>query len=64
MRTTGMMFSLGIVTVVFAVLIGTTQIGADVQAPFMTSLHVAFTAFTILCALAYLPHLARGRVRG
>jgi MFS family permease len=64
MRTTGMMFSLGIVTVVFAVLIGTTQIGADVQAPFMTSLHVAFTAFTILCALGIPASLARGRVRG
>ena len=64
MRTTGMMFSLGVVTVVFAVLIGTTQIGADVQAPFMTSLHVAFTVFTILCALGIPASLARGRVRG
>jgi hypothetical protein len=60
-RTVGMMFSLGFVTVVFALLIGTTQIGAAVQAPFMTSLQVAFTVFSILCTPGIFASLARGR---
>jgi EmrB/QacA subfamily drug resistance transporter len=64
MRTTGMMFSLGFVTVIFAVLIGTTQIRAEALAPFMMSLHVAFTVFTIFCTLGIFASLARGRVRG
>jgi len=64
MRTTGMMFSLGFVTVIFAVFIGTTQIGAEVLAPFMMSLHVAFTVFTIFCTLGIFASLACGRVRG
>jgi hypothetical protein len=64
MRTTGMMFSLGFVTVIFAVLIGTTQIRAEALAPFMMSLHVAFTVFTIFCTLGIFASLACGRVRG
>ena len=64
MRTTGMMFSLGFVTVIFAFLIGTTQIRAEALAPFMMSLHVAFTVFTIFCTLGIFASLARGRVRG
>ncbi|NLB01718.1 MAG: MFS transporter [Methanomicrobiales archaeon] len=63
MRTTGMMLSLGFVTAVFALIIGSTQIGPDVQEPFMTSLHLAFTAFTILCTLGIFASLARGKVR-
>jgi len=64
MRTTGMMLSLAIVTVIFALLIGTTQIGPEVQASFMASLHVTFTVFTILCTFGVFASLARGRVRG
>ncbi len=64
MRTTGMMLSLAIVTVAFSILIGTTQIGPEVQKPFMMSLHVTFTVFTILCTLGIFASLARGRVRG
>ena len=64
MRTTGMMFSLGFVTVIFALLIGSTQIGPDLREPFMTSLHAAFTVFTILCTLGIFASLARGKVRG
>ncbi len=64
MRTTGMMFSLGFVTVIFAALIGSTQIGPEVREPFMASLHAAFTVFTILCTLGVFASLARGRVRG
>ncbi|MCK9277808.1 MAG: MFS transporter [Methanoculleus sp.] len=63
MRTTGMMFSLGVATVTFALFIGTTQIGPEVQEPFMTSLRVAFTIFAVLCTLGIFASLARGRVR-
>ncbi|MEG3055084.1 MAG: MFS transporter [Methanoculleus sp.] len=63
MRTTGMMLSLAIVTVIFALLIGTTQICPEVQAPFMACLHVTFVIFTILCVFGIFASLARGRVR-
>ncbi|NLA37879.1 MAG: MFS transporter [Methanomicrobiales archaeon] len=64
MRTTGMMLSLAIVTVIFALLIGTTQICPEVQTSFMASLHVTFTVFTVLCTFGIFASLARGRVRG
>ena len=51
MRTTGMMFSLAIATVTFALFIGSTQIGPEVQEPFMTSLRVAFSIFAVLCTI-------------
>ncbi len=63
MRTTGMMFSLAIATVTFALFIGSTQIGPEVQEPFMTSLRVAFTVFAALCTVGIFASLARGRVR-
>ncbi|WP_292364154.1 MULTISPECIES: MFS transporter [unclassified Methanoculleus] len=63
MRTTGMMFSLAIATVTFALFIGSTQIGPEVQEPFMTSLRVAFSVFAVLCTMGIFASLARGRVR-
>ncbi|WP_214019354.1 MFS transporter [Methanoculleus sp.] len=63
MRTTGMMFSLAIATVTFALFIGSTQIGPEVQEPFMTSLQVAFSIFAALCTAGIFASLARGRVR-
>ncbi len=62
MRTTGMMFSLAIATVTFALFIGSTQIGPEVQEPFMTSLRVAFSIFAVLCTAGIFATLARGRV--
>ncbi len=63
MRTTGMMLSLAIVTVIFALLIGTTQICPEVQGSFMASLHATFMVFTILCTLGIFASLtARRRV--
>ncbi|KAF5031830.1 Major Facilitator Superfamily protein [anaerobic digester metagenome] len=64
MRTTGMTLSLGLVTVIFTLLIGSTEIGPDVRGPFMASLHVAFIAFALLCTLGIFASLARGKVRG
>lgn len=64
MRTTGMMLSLGFVTAVFALIIGSTQIGPEVREPFMASLHLAFIVFTLLCTLGIFASLARGKVRG
>lgn len=63
MRTTGMMFSLAIATVTFALFIGSTQIGPEVQEPFMTSLRVAFSIFAVLCTAGIFATLARGSVR-
>ena len=63
MRTTGMMFSLGIATVMFAVFIGTSQIGPEVRGPFMTSFRVAFTVFAALCILGVFASFSRGKVR-
>ncbi|HOI14181.1 MAG TPA: MFS transporter [Methanoculleus sp.] len=63
MRTTGMMFSLAVATVTFALFIGSTPIGPEVQEPFMTSLRVAFSFFAVLCTVGIFASLARGRVR-
>lgn len=58
MRTTGMMFSLGVATVTFALFIGTTRIGPEVQEPFMTSLQVVFIISAILCTIGIFASLA------
>ena len=48
MRTTGMMFSMGIAMVVFALYIGKVEITAPYYPQFLKSVKVLFTIFTVL----------------
>ncbi len=62
MRMVGNMFSMGIVTVLFAVLIGRVQITPEYYAPFLHSMKIAFLIFAVLCFFGVFASLARGRL--
>ncbi len=63
MRMIGNMLSMGIVTVLFAVLIGRVEITPDYYAPFLQSMQIAFAVFAALCFLGIFASLAGGRLR-
>jgi EmrB/QacA subfamily drug resistance transporter len=63
MRATGMMFSMGMVMVIFAIFIGPTQITPPYYPLFLKSLKIIFAVFTILCLAGIFASLSRGRVR-
>ncbi|MDI9632613.1 MAG: MFS transporter [Methanolinea sp.] len=62
-RQVGMMLSLGITMVIFAVVIGRVQVTPDVHAQLLASIKVAFTLFAVLCAAGIYFSLSRGNVR-
>jgi hypothetical protein len=59
----GNMLSMGIVTVLFAVLIGRVEITPEYYAPFLQSMKIAFIVCTVLCFLGIFASLARGGLR-
>jgi len=61
MRSTGMMFSMGITMVIFALLIGKVEITAPHYPQFLKSVKVIFTVFTILSFGGIFASLARGK---
>jgi len=63
MRMTGQMFSIGIVMLVFAVLMGRVQIVPEYHSQFITSVNIAFGIFAVLCVAGVFASLARGRLR-
>lgn len=63
MRMTGQMFSIGIVMLVFAVLMGRVQIVPECHSQFITSVNTAFGIFAVLCVVGVFASLARGRLR-
>jgi EmrB/QacA subfamily drug resistance transporter len=63
MRMIGNMLSMGIVTVLFAVLIGRVEITPEYYAPFLQSMQIAFAVFAALCFLGIFASLAGGRLR-
>jgi len=63
MRATGMMFSMGMVMLIFALYMGRTQISPSHYPLFMKSLKTGFIIFTALCVAGIFASLARGRVR-
>lgn len=63
MRATGMMFSMGMVMVIFAIYIGPTQITPPCYPFFLKSLKMIFAIFTVLCMAGIFASLSRGRVR-
>ena len=63
MRTLGMMFSMGIATVVFSIYIGRVRITAEEYPLLITSTKVAFVIFTLLCFFGIFMSIARGELR-
>jgi EmrB/QacA subfamily drug resistance transporter len=63
MRSTGMMFSMGTVMVIFSIYIGRTQITPPYYPLFLKSAKTAFAIFTALCFVGIFASLSRGRVR-
>jgi len=63
MRLIGNMLSMATVMLLFAVIIGKTQITAETTSMFLASTRVAFFLFAGVCAMGVLPSMARGRIR-
>jgi len=64
MRLQGMMISMGIVTLVFAVFIGRVQITMAYYPVFIKCVKFAFVIFSILCFGGIFASLIRGKIRG
>jgi EmrB/QacA subfamily drug resistance transporter len=62
MRLFGQMMSMGIATLIFALLIGRVQITPEYYPVFMKCVHVAFAVFAALCFAGVFASLARGRI--
>lgn len=63
MRSIGMMLSMGIAMVIFAVFIGRVEITPEYYPVFVRSLKVAFVIFAALCFGGIFASLARGKTR-
>lgn len=63
MRLLGMMTSMGIATVIFAIFIGRVQITIEYYPMFLKSMKAAFIVFSLLCSGGIFASLVRGRVR-
>ncbi|NYT06392.1 MAG: MFS transporter [Methanomicrobiales archaeon] len=63
MRLIGMMFSMGVVMLIFSVLIGRVTITPEYFAPFVESVRIAFAIFAVLCAAGVYASYQRGNIR-
>jgi len=63
MRATGMMFSMGMVALIFSVYMGRVQITPSHFPLFLKSVKIAFAVFTVLCVAGIFASHSRGRVR-
>jgi EmrB/QacA subfamily drug resistance transporter len=63
MRVLGMMISMGIATLVFALFIGRVQLTVEYHPVFMKSLKTAFIIFSVLCFGGIFASLVRGKLR-
>jgi hypothetical protein len=63
MRLLGQMLSMGIAMTIFAVIIGRVQITPEYYPRFMTSIHIGFAIFSVLCIIGIFASLVRGNVR-
>jgi EmrB/QacA subfamily drug resistance transporter len=63
MRLIGQMFSMGIVMLLFAVILGPVRISAENQGSFLSAVRAAVLLFALLCAIGVPASLARGTVR-
>jgi EmrB/QacA subfamily drug resistance transporter len=63
MRLVGMMFSMGLVMLLFSLFIGRVQITPELYPAFLTSMKAAFVLFAVLCAIGTVASYQRGSVR-
>jgi EmrB/QacA subfamily drug resistance transporter len=63
MRLIGMMFSMGIAMLIFAVYLGRVQITPEYFPLFLRGMRVAFIIFAALCFFGIFASMARGKVR-
>ena len=63
MRTMGMMFSMGMVMLVFSIFIGRIQITPSYYPLFIKSVKAAFIIFTVFCSAGIFASLSRGSMR-
>jgi hypothetical protein len=61
MRQVGMMMSMGITMLVFAVRIGRVEITPEHYSAFLESMTIAFLIFSVLCFGGIFASLARGK---
>jgi EmrB/QacA subfamily drug resistance transporter len=61
MRLLGQMLSMGIAMMIFAIVIGPVEITPAYYSQFISSLHYAFSLFTILCIIGISASLVRGK---
>jgi MFS family permease len=62
MRLLGQMLSMGISTLIFALVIGRVQISAEHHSLLVTSMHWAFSIFSALCAAGIFLSMSRGKL--
>jgi len=62
-RQVGLVFSMGIATLIFAIYIGSVQITPETYPLFQQSMKTSFTIFAALCFGGIFASLARGKVR-
>jgi hypothetical protein len=62
-RQVGMMFSMGIVMLIMALYLGKAEVTPESVEAFVSSLHVAFVVFAVLCLGGVFASLARGKLR-
>jgi MFS family permease len=62
-RQLGMMFSMGMVMMIFALHIGHVQITPEYHQAFLSSVNTAFSISAVLCFGGIFASLARGKVR-
>ncbi len=63
MRLVGNMMSMAIVMLLFAIIIGKTQITHENPEMFLASARIAFFLFAGVCALGVIPSMVRGKIR-
>ena len=63
MRTLGMMISMAIASLIFAIFIGRVQITPESYPALLKSVRVAFMVFSIICFGGIISSLIRGKVR-
>jgi hypothetical protein len=62
MRLIGQALSMGIVTMIFALYIGSARITPGLNQPFLISIRIIFTILTVLSVAGIFASLARGKV--
>ena len=63
MRQVGMMFSMGIVMMILALLLGNAEISPENQIAFVRGLRISIAVFAVMCFGGIFASLARGKLK-